>query len=147
MTIQPATRGDADAWLEMRCALWPGSNANHASDVERFFSGPARNPMAVFIARDETLVAVGFAELSIRPYAEGCSTDNVAFLEGWFVTPAARGRGVGRALVTACEQWARAHGCSEFASDSQPDNAASIAAHVALGFKDEGLVRCFSKKI
>ena len=38
-------------------------------------------------------------------------------------------------------------GCTELASDAQPDNETSIAAHLALGFSDEGLVRCFSKKL
>lgn len=32
-------------------------------------------------------------------------------------------------------------------SDAESDNEASIAAHLALGFSDEGLVRCFSKKL
>ena len=131
----------------MRGQLWPDSRDTHARDVERFFAGHARDPLAVLIAREETGRALGFAELSIRSYAEGCTTDNVAFLEGWFVIPDARGRGVGRALVAACEEWARSQGCTEFASDAQPDNDASIAAHLALGFSDEGLVRCFSKKL
>jgi aminoglycoside 6'-N-acetyltransferase I len=134
-------------WLDMRGQLWPESRDTHVRDVERFFAGRARDPIAVLIARDETGRPLGFAELSIRSYAEGCTTDNVAFLEGWFVMPDARGRGIGRALVAAGEQWARSQGCSEFASDAQPDNDASIAAHLALGFSDEGLVRCFSKKL
>jgi aminoglycoside 6'-N-acetyltransferase I len=147
MTITRITPDDRDAWLDMRAQLWPGSRDSHASDVDRFFAGASRNPLATLIAKDNTGRALGFAELSIRPYAEGCTTDNVAFVEGWFVVADARGRGVGRALMAACEHWARSQGCSEFASDAQPDNDASIAAHLALGFSDEGLVRCFSKKL
>jgi len=147
MTITLATRDDRDAWIDMREQLWPDSLDAHVHDVDRYLSGEARDPLAALIARDETGHPVGFAELSIRAYAEGCTTGNVAFLEGWFVVPEARGHGVGRALIAACEQWARAQGCSEFASDAQPDNHVSIAAHLALGFNDEGLVRCFSKKL
>jgi aminoglycoside 6'-N-acetyltransferase I len=147
MKITRITPDDREVWIAMRGELWPDSPDTHARDVERFFAGQARDPIAVLIAKDETERALGFAELSIRSYAEGCSTDNVAFLEGWFVVPDARGRGTGRALVAACEEWARSQGCSEFASDAQPDNDKSIAALLALGFADEGLVRCFSKKL
>jgi aminoglycoside 6'-N-acetyltransferase I len=147
MNIEPVTPADRVVWIAMRDALWPDSRDTHAADVERFFSGQAREPLAVLLARDDHQRALGFAELSIRPYAEGCTTDNVAFLEGWFVMPQARGRGVGRALLAASEEWARSQGCSELASDAEADNEASIAAHLALGFSDEGLVRCFSKKL
>jgi uncharacterized protein (TIGR02246 family) len=49
----------------------------------------------VLLAEDAAGI-LGFAEVSIRPYAEGCSTDRVGYLEGWFVRPEARRRGVGR---------------------------------------------------
>jgi aminoglycoside 6'-N-acetyltransferase I len=147
MKIELATSHDRDAWLDLRGQLWPDSRDTHARDVDRFFSGQSREPLAVLLARDESGRALGFAELSIRAYAEGCETDHVAFLEGWFVVPDARGRGVGRALVAAGESWARSQGCTEFASDTLPDNETSIAAHLALGFTDEGLIRCFSKKL
>lgn len=147
MKIEPVTPADRDVWITMRGELWPGSRGAHPRDVDRFYAGRARDPLSVLLAKDDNGHALGFAELSIRSYAEGCTSDNVAFLEGSFVVPDARGRGVGRALVAACEQWARSQGCSEFASDAEPDNEASIAAHLAVGFSDEGLVRCFRKKL
>ena len=47
-----------------------------------------------------------------------------------------RGPGVGAALVRAAEDWARAGGLREFASDSQLDNTTSQKAHEALGFTE-----------
>ena len=90
---------------------------------------------------------VGFAEVSIRPYAEGCRSSRVAYLEGWFVLADARNLGAGRALIGAAEDWGRAQGCSEFASDADPGNDLSRAAHRAVGFTDVGLVRCFRKDL
>jgi aminoglycoside 6'-N-acetyltransferase I len=90
---------------------------------------------------------LGFAELSIRPYAEGCTSDRVAYLEGWFVVPEARRQGVGRSLVAAAEQWGRGEGCTEFASDTPGDNVISAMAHRALGFIEVGSVRCFRKDL
>jgi aminoglycoside 6'-N-acetyltransferase I len=84
-------------------------------------------------------------ELSLRAYAEGCLSDNVAYVEGWYVSPDVRGRGVGRALIAAAEDWARREGCTELASDAQLDNAASAAAHHAVGFSEVGQIRCFRK--
>ena len=53
----------------------------------------------MLIAGDAGGGPVGFAELSIRPWAEGCRTRRVAYFEGWFGAPEARRRGVGRRLV------------------------------------------------
>ena len=132
----------------MRVALWPdGSLAEHDAEATRFLLGAAREPLAVLVAEDAQGSLVGFAEVSIRSYAEGCTTDRVGYLEGWYVAPGVRRHGIGRALVRAAERWARSQGCSEFASDAEADNEASALAHRALGFAEVGLVRCFRKAL
>jgi aminoglycoside 6'-N-acetyltransferase I len=145
MFIRPVKRDDRDSWLRMRGALWPPSGDEHARDVDRYFHAEAREPLEVLIAFEEE--AIGFVELSIRPYAEGCETDRVAFVEGWYVDPNAQGTGVGAALIRAAEEWARSQGCTEIASDTEADNASSAAAHVALGFAETAVLRCFRKPL
>ena len=148
VSVRPAQRSDAEAWCSMRVALWPdGTPESHGREIARFFAGELRMPLAVLVAVDDDARLAGFAELSIRAYAEDCVTDRVAFLEGWYVVPETRRRGIGRALVAAAENWAREQGCSEFASDTRIDNLDSAAAHQALGFTETGQLRCFRKDL
>jgi aminoglycoside 6'-N-acetyltransferase I len=148
LAIRTARPDDARLWCEMRHALWPeGPAEEHAAEIEDFFTGRSREPLAVLVAEAAPGQLAGFAELSIRPQAEGCTTDRVGYLEGWYVIPEARGQGVGRALVEAAEDWARAQGCTEFASDAEADNERSAAAHRALGFTEAALIRCFRKDL
>ena len=131
----------------MRQALWPEDfGAEHREEIDRLFRGEfPRFPWTALLAEDADHRLLGFAEVSIRPYAEGCRSERVAYLEGWFVAPEARRQGVGRALVAAAEGWGRSQCCTELASDTQPENDASSAAHRAPGFADAGLVRCFRR--
>lgn len=146
--VRPVAPADSDAWVRMRCALWPeGSEVEHRREVARFFAGELRDPLQALIAIDGAGRPLGFAELSIRSYAEDCLTDRVAYLEGWYVVPESRRRGVGGALVRAAEEWARAQGCAEFASDALLDNHVSAAAHTALGFQETVQLRCFRKVV
>ena len=131
----------------MRDALWPSPASAHAGAIDRFLAGTAREPLSVLMAFDDRGEAIGMIELSLRPYAEGCTTDRVAFVEGWYVEPEVRGTGVGAALIGAAETWARSQGCTELASDAEVENLSSAAAHLAVGFSEAGVVRCFIKSL
>ena len=152
--IRHVTPADADQWLALRAALWPEEDdSSLESAVDRFFTEarltPGLMPEAVLVAEVEepTPILIGFAEVSRRPYAEGCDTTPVGFLEGWYVVPEYRCKGVGRALVAASENWARELGCSEFASDALAENNVSAEAHRALGFEEVEIIRCFRKDL
>lgn len=146
--VRQAGPDDREAWLSLRRQLWPeGGEEEHAAEIAEYFDGRARAPHAVMLAFDASCRPVGFAELSIRWCAEGCQTDWVAYLEGWYVETESRRSGVGRALVEAAERWARDQGCSEFASDAEMANETSARAHTAVGFEEVGLVRCFRKAL
>jgi aminoglycoside 6'-N-acetyltransferase I len=131
----------------MREALWPSEPGEHTREIERYFAGELRDPVEVLLACDEQGEAVGLIELSIRAYAEGCVTDRIAYIEGWYVEPKARRKRVGAALVDAAELWARSQGCLELASDTEADNIVSAEAHNALGFAETGTIRCFRKAL
>ena len=148
ISVRAVIPADTPSWLRMRCALWPeGKQAEHMEDIARYFAREARLPSGTFIAFDQSGVAVGFAELSIRSAAEGCDSGWIAYLEGWYVDPRSRRQGAGRALVWAAEAWAQSQGCREFASDAQYANADSAQAHAAMGFTEVEQIRCFRKTL
>jgi aminoglycoside 6'-N-acetyltransferase I len=147
IAVRPVSPSDAEAWRRMRCGLWPeGPGDDHGREIAEFFAGTRHEPLAVLLAADGPRVA-GFVELSIRPSAEGCRTNRVAYVEGWYVAPEARRSGVGRALIEAAEEWGRANGCEELASDTEIANETSARAHLALGFDETGVIRCFRKEL
>lgn len=121
--------------------------ADHQASIDRFFAGGRREPEQVLLAVSEGDEAVGFIELSIRHIVDGCSTDRVGYVEGWYVVPSWRRKGVGRALIAGGEQWALERGCTEFASDTEIDNLTSRRAHAALGFEATGQVENFRKEL
>jgi aminoglycoside 6'-N-acetyltransferase I len=146
--VRPVTAGDRSRWIDFRCALWPDAPRHElAAEADAFLAGSGFMLEAVLVACDATASVIGFAELSLRPFAEGCATTPVAYLEAWYVAPERRGRGAGAALVAAAERWARARGCREFASDTTLDNDGSAAAHAALGFEEVEQIRCFRKTL
>jgi aminoglycoside 6'-N-acetyltransferase I len=141
--VSPEQRG----WLELREALWSHcSRAEHLSEMQAFLAAPER--FAQFVAYAGAGDAVGIAEASIRhDYVNGTVTSPVGFLEGLYVIPPLRGKGMAAALVNVVANWARAHGCAELASDTESNNLVSQKVHEALGFRETERVVCFSKRL
>lgn len=135
MQIRPYRPGDDAEWLRMRCALWPHHDepAVESAGMAEWLARP--DAVVLFAARPGGGLA-GFAEIGARPYADGCETSPVAYLEGWWVDEDARRQGVGAALIAAGEAWARERGYREMASDALLDNDLSHRAHAALGFEE-----------
>ncbi len=142
MRIRTAQIDDASSWLKMRQALWPD-----AADNEAEMAACLADPRGETFVADDSGALVGFSEATLRDHAAGCTSAPVGYVEGWYVAPAARGRGVGRALVAAAEAWAASRGAVEMASDTEIANHQSIAAHAALGFSEAERIVCFAKRI
>jgi aminoglycoside 6'-N-acetyltransferase I len=133
MNIREYQPTDLPEWLRMRRALWPEIPAeDEREDAAAWLARP--DAVVLVAVRPDAGGLAGFAELGMRPYADGCDTSPVAYLEGWYVDPDVRRRGVGTALVRAASVWARARGCTEMASDALLENTVSHRAHEALGF-------------
>ena len=150
MKVRPVRSDDAEEWRRLRGLLWPGED--HGPDIAAFFAGDAMvscpgGIAQVFVVERGSGGLGGFVEVGLRPFAEGCETRPVGYVEGWFVDEDLRRRGAGAELVRAAEEWARAQGCVELASDCAIENEISFRAHRALGFAEVDRVILLRKKI
>jgi aminoglycoside 6'-N-acetyltransferase I len=145
--IRPLELRDRQAWAQMRAALWPDEDADELAHetLAHFANAPIYELVLVAERPDGRLV--GFLELNLRAYAEGCASSPVPFIEGWYVTMDSRRQGVGRRLVEAVEDWARLRGFTEIGSDTQADNHLSQDAHAALGFEEAERLVSFRKAL
>lgn len=144
--VRRLTEGDREAWLRLRTRLWPHEEGL-AEGADELLAQLPSGEVAVFVYESPDGSLAGFAEAGLRSYAEGALEAPVAYLEGWYVIPEQRGRGVGRRLLVRVEHWARQRGLRELASDTWLENADSIAAHGALGFAEVERIVCFVKRL
>ena len=136
MEIRKMANADTPRWIEMRKALWPDCPEERQSlEMEQLLCSDG----VVLLAEESGGQALGFAELSIRrDHVEGTTSAPVPYLEGWYVIPGHRRRGIGRHLIERAEKWALEAGFSELASDAEVENPDSIRAHSELGFREVG---------
>ena len=146
MKIRTVNESDTADWLRMRTALWPELPEDHPVEIKQFFA-EAREDLATFVAEAGDGQLCGFLEAGTRPYAEGCRSSPVGYIEGWWVDSDHRNQGVGSRLVSAAENWARDLGLTEMASDADIANDVSQLAHKALGYNETDRLICFMKKL
>jgi len=137
--VRTAELADRFALSRMRTELWPeGSFEEHSLELETLLRERMSGsfPMAILVAEGADGSLIGFLEVGMRSHADGCDTSRpVGFVEGWFVEEGFRKAGIGAQLMRGAEEWARAQGCVEMASDTWIDAVESQRAHEALGFE------------
>lgn len=150
MRIRSVQIEDRAEWLRLLQSLYPHHpQSEHVPLVDAFLARTPHDellPSEVFVCERPDARLAGFLELSVRDYAEGCS-GRTPYVESWYVDPDVRGRGLGRLLMSAAEQWAKERGYGELASDAELDNAGSHKAHQALGFEEVERTVHFRKRL
>ena len=143
--IKQAQISDAKAAAELALCLWPDNSLEVF--VEEMKGFIAHDSSVIFLAVDD-FQAIGFAQCQLRTdYVEGTDSSPVGYLEGLYVLENQRHKGFAKALVDACERWAKSKGCTEFASDCELDNTNSYAMHLKLGFTEANRIICFTKQL
>jgi aminoglycoside 6'-N-acetyltransferase I len=143
MKLRGLEARDVEALAMLRARLWPDAPvAELRAELDAFMDRRVVStmPLTSIVAEDDGRL-IGFVEVGLRSHADGCDPKQpVGFLEGWYVEPEHRRRGVGRALIERAEAWCREQGCLEMGSDTWLDSEDSQRAHAALGY--ETVDRC-----
>lgn len=143
--IRNMETADRAAWAAMRAALWPDEDRTGLAEDTDEILGSDDSWGFMAEARDGT--PVGFAEIAIRKYADGCETSPVPFLEGIWVREEFRRQGIGAALIRYVEDFLVARGYRELGSDALIDNTISHASHRGWGFAETERVVYFRKPL
>ena len=145
MSIRVATLEDVQTVAGLAIQMWESPTTEElAQGFYDYMSGDAG--IVVLAMEDEN--AVGFAQCGLRhDYVEGTDSSPVGYLEGIFVEEEYRKRGLAREMLEACQRWAKEQGCTEFASDCELDNEASLKFHLQMGFEEANRIICFKKKL
>ena len=99
MTLEIRELGPADheLWADCAQALFTGEPRETLLDEIRWHAGHGLGKSRAWVAERGHAV-LGYAEISLRPYANGCRREPVVFLEAIWVTPEARAR----STVSSC---------------------------------------------
>ena len=114
--------------------------------IRYYWSVKAQNGTAMFMARTAPAAGLG-------PDKPGGTTASAGELAGWIVmsatgaeadvmtiatTEAARGKGIGRALLTAGLDWAKGRGAEVVHLEVDESNTAALGLYSSLGFEEWG---------
>lgn len=143
MIIQATTDYIADM-TELASILWDEEYDILKAEIETDIK---KSDGAYFIKMIEDK-PIAFAHCQLRyDYVEGTDSSPVGYLEGIFVKEKHRHQNIGTELIQECEQWAKDHGCTEFASDCELGNIGSLEFHLKSGFEEMNRIICLRKTL
>jgi L-amino acid N-acyltransferase YncA len=121
-----------NATFETELPAWEKWNTGHREDCRLV---AVERDRAASAAESEVLGWAALSPVSSRQVYAGVAEVSA------YVAEAARGRGVGKALLQALIEGSEARGVWTLQAGIFPENAASIALHKACGFREVGVRR------
>ncbi len=132
----------ADSWSLWRAArvaaladapdAFPSASAGWADGGETRWRERLLDTTALKVVAVRDGVPVGLVR--------GVPEDGCAWLHSLWVSPQARGQGLGSQLIAAVEEWAARQGAVYARLEVVPDNAPAIALYRRLGYVDTALL-------
>lgn len=145
MNIVKADRSNLNELTDLALKLWPGHTWE---ELRTLFEGLLDTEKAACYLAEVDGAYVGFIYMSLRvDYVEGSNSSPVGYIEGIYVDPKYRNKGISRMLVETGERWSKSFGCSQLASDTELDNYTGQEFHKKIGFEEAGRIVAFIKSI
>ena len=146
ITVQRIKPADFADWSAMALILWPDYEKEALeADLRKILNS---SNQTTFLAKNEHQASIGFINASIRTdYVEGSDGSPTGYIEGIYVEPAYRRKGVAKALLKMGEAWMIQQGCTQVGSDAWEHNTASRLFHKNLGFSETEPVIHFIKNL
>ena len=149
VTIRSATEHDVAALVDLGAQTFrdtyghandPAELAAHIAESyhEPVISAALRDPNVTYLVADDAGRIVGFAKLVVGSTEEGIEARRPAELNQLYVDSSQHGRGLGRALLDACADRARAEGCDVLWLGVWERNPNAIGFYERLGFRKVG---------
>jgi len=136
--IVAVNKENENAWAELCVELW--SELTVDSVLRMSHEGLFKNEFLYF--EDDKPAA--FLSLSLRSdYVEGTNSRLTGYVEGLYVRPEFRRRGIAEKMIKHAKRWSEDFGCTELASDCTIDNEASQLFHKNMGFKETNRIVCY----
>ncbi|GGA78185.1 aminoglycoside 6'-N-acetyltransferase [Ornithinibacillus halotolerans] len=117
-------------------------------ELKSEFQNSLSSPKVKFLLYIIDKKAVGFIHLSIREdYVEGAQYSPTGYIEGVYVEPEHRRKGISTKLFNSGKEWLIENGCKQIGSDMEIDNQDSYPFHISLGFREAGRIITFIKDL
>jgi aminoglycoside 6'-N-acetyltransferase I len=144
-SIVEASEQYLDRVTEMGVDLWPN---NDFAELKKEFSdliNSSKDKLFLYIINEKPSA---FIHVSIRSdYVEGAVSSPTGFVEGIYVSPNLRRRGISKKLLDEGETWLKSRGCTQIGSDIELNNETSYLFHTQVGFKEANRLIAFIKDI
>jgi ribosomal protein S18 acetylase RimI-like enzyme len=132
--VRRATRGDAAEVARLLHdfnAEFDEPSPGVETMTERYEDLISKREMVVLLAGEGP---DGFAQLRFRPWVYSAGQNAHCYLEELYVVPALRGQGIGRALLEAAMDAARAEGATQMELGTAETDTAARALYESVGF-------------
>lgn len=131
--------------LVLSFELWPDQNYEDLKTT--FFKILSSEKFRVLLFQLNTEF-IAFLYLGIRTdYVEGSDSSPTGYVEGIYVKPEFRRKGISKKMLQVGEQWIKEKGCTQIGSDTYLDNKVSYDFHTRVGFQESGRLIAFIKDI